>query len=112
MLEPVPGLSLPPEAEARGFRIHPRGTILGRTLMLRELQALLAACPPDASADAYLAAAVEDNAMGKPTATTRRKTHHFLGEFYGLDPDITLFRALRDLWAVDVASQPLLALLC
>lgn len=103
---------VPPEAERYGFRIRPRGTILGRTLMLSDLRALLASCPPDATADAYENAAVEDNAMGKPTATTRRKTHHFLGEFYGLDPDIALFRALRDLWTVDVAAQPLLALLC
>lgn len=101
-----------PEVENLGFRIHPRGTILGRTLMLRELQALLAACPPDAVADAYEAAAIDDNVMGKPTASTRKRTHHFLGEFYGLDPGIPLFRALRDLWAVDVTAQPLLALLC
>lgn len=105
-------LTVPPEAERFGLRIRPRGTILGRTLMLSELQALLAARPDDATADAYGAAAIDDNVMGKPTASTRKRTHGFLGEFYGLDPNILLFRALRDLWAFETPAQPLLALLC
>jgi hypothetical protein len=102
---------VPREAAAYGFRIDPYGTILSRTLMLREFRALLAACPADADAVAYRAAAVDDNVLGKPTASTRQRTHHRLAEFYGLDPTVVLFRALRDLWDADAEAQPLLALL-
>ena len=44
--------------------------------------------------------------------TTRRKTFVVLGQLYGLDPSILLFRALRHLWDADADAQPLLAMLC
>ncbi len=80
--------------------------------MLVELTELLAGMPDDAERAAYAAAIVDDNLLGKQTAATRRLTNQRLGELYGLDPRIPLFRILRRLWAVDGAGRPLLALLC
>ena len=80
--------------------------------MLAELTDLLDALPPAASRQDYFAAATEANLLGKSTAATRRLTDQRLGELYGLDPGLTLFRVMRRLWPADPAGRPLLALLC
>ncbi len=80
--------------------------------MLQELRLLLDACPADASPDRYRAAVLEDNALLKSTQATRAKSFRHLRELYGLDRELYLFRALRDLWDTDPESQPLLALEC
>lgn len=98
-------------AEA-GLRFGDKGTHTSRTLMLTELKDLLAAVPPDAAPAAYGTAVVEDNILGKPTTATRRLTIQRLGELYGLDLRLPLFRVLRRLWAIDERGRPLLALLC
>jgi hypothetical protein len=81
-------------------------------MMLAELRALLASCPQDADPSQYRAAVVEDNVLLKKTDATRRVSYKLLRELYGLNVDILLFRALRDLWDADGAAQPMLALLC
>ena len=55
---------------------------------------------------------VEQNLLGKPTASARRITFERLRELYGLDPDMLVFRALKDLWDADGGAQPMIALLC
>ena len=80
-----------------------------RTMMLAELTTILDQVSPDAGPNAYLAAIVEDNSLGKPTQATRRRTSRRLVELYGLDPRSPLFRLLRKLWAADVSSRPMLA---
>ena len=80
--------------------------------MVDALASLLAAVPANADADAYESAAVEDNALGKSTDGSRRRTFRYLKELYMLRPDSLLFRALRDLWPMDPAAQPLLAGSC
>ncbi len=80
--------------------------------MLRELEHLLEVVDPDAGADEYAAAVIEDNALDKHTAATRRATIQRLRELYGLDPSVAIFRVLRRLWSIDAGSRPLLALLC
>jgi len=103
----------PADAPSRaGFRFGDKGTHTSRTMMLAELTELLAAAPPDADRVDYVAAIVEDNLLGKQTTSTRRLTSQRLGELYGLDPAVPLFRLLRRLWAVDAVGRPLLALLC
>jgi hypothetical protein len=87
------------------------GTHTSRTIQLEELRGLLAAAPVDAEAAAYRDAIVEQNALGKKTLNSRQRTHRYLRELYALDPDVLLFRALRDLWDADVEAQPLLAML-
>ena len=102
----------PTEATTKaGFRFGDRGTHTSRTMMLAELTDLLAAVQPDADRDAYAVAIVEENVLGKATASTRRLTNQRLGELYGLDPRLPLFRVLRKLWAVDEPGRPLFALL-
>lgn len=80
--------------------------------MFDELTAVLAAVPEAVSRSDYATAIIEDNCLGKATTATRRLTNQRLGELYGLDPRIPLFRVLRRLWCVDAPGRPLLALQC
>ncbi|NOZ78339.1 MAG: hypothetical protein GXP48_03990 [Acidobacteria bacterium] len=95
-----------------GFRFGNRGTHTSRTIMLAELSELLAVVPADADRLVYACAIVDDNVLGKQTLATRRLTNQRLGELYGLDHRIPLFRVLRHLWALDEEGRPLLAMLC
>lgn len=80
-------------------------------MMLTELSALLSACDSDSSREEYFSAAIEDNALGKSTTSTRRLTVQRLSELYALDRAIPIFRALRRFWDLDVDGQRLIALL-
>ena len=130
-----------PEGLKAGLRFGSVGTHTSRTMMLAELSDLLAAVPvrsgaevgaadalgsplePLASPAAVLSAALsmradyaravlEDNVLGKETASARRSSLQRLRELYGLDPALPIFRVLRRLWAIDEVGRPLLALLC
>jgi hypothetical protein len=81
-------------------------------MMLSELQELLGAVAPNAPREAYAAAVIEENLLGKATEATRRLTSQRLGELFGLDPSLPLFRALRRVWGHDEAGRPICALLC
>ena len=94
-----------------GFRFGARGTHGSRTIMCRELTELFAALPTNATRDDYTAAIVDENALGKPTYTTRSASRQRLTEMYGLDPRLALFRVLRHLWRIDPVGRPLLAML-
>lgn len=100
------------KASAHGMRFGNTGTHTSRTIMLAELTELLAAVPPSSDRDAYAAAINDDNALGKQTASTRRLTNQRLGELYGLDRRVPVFRVLRRLWDVDEPGRPVLAMLC
>jgi hypothetical protein len=78
-------------------------------MMLDELSLLLAKVSADGKAAAYVSAIVDENALGKPTQTTRQRTAKRLEELYSLDPNCTLFRLLRYFWPADPAGQPMLA---
>jgi hypothetical protein len=104
-------IEVPRDALQFGFSNGPTSPHSSRTMMLAELRALLAACPPSASQDDYRTAVVEDNVLLKPTETTRHQTFVRLRELYALDRRVVLFRALRDLWDEDASAQPLIALL-
>jgi len=54
---------------------------------------------------------MEHNCLGKQTASTRFLTNQRLGELYGLDPSLPLFRIMRHLWDLDDKGRPMLALL-
>lgn len=98
-------------AVAAGFRFGHVGTHTSRTIMLKELSAVLAAVPRNGKPEEYRAAIVEDNCLGKQTVSTRRLTLQRLRELYALDSAVPLFRILRRLWDLDEKSRPLLALL-
>lgn len=107
-----PGASNRDDAEISGFRFGARGTHTSRTIMLAELKAVLNSVATTARRLEYTTAIVDDNCTGKRTAATRRLTNQRLGELYGLDSSIQIFRVLRHLWEVDAQAHPLLALLC
>lgn len=94
-----------------GFRSGDKGTHTSRTMMLAELSALIAICGSDSSREAYVAAIVEDNALGKATVSTRKLSAQRLAELYGLDRSIPIFRQLLRVWDFDPAGQALTALL-
>jgi hypothetical protein len=95
-----------------GFRSGEKGTHTSRTMMLAELEAILAATPENGKKEDFASAALEQNALGKQTAATRKLSLQRLTELYALDPELALFRVLRRLWGQDVTGRPLLALLC
>ena len=94
-----------------GFRSGDRGTHTSRTIMLRELSHVLDVVPGDAVHESYADAVIEDNCLGKRTVATRKLSFQRLTELYALDAQVVLFRVLRDLWARNETSRPLLALL-
>lgn len=94
-----------------GFRHGAKGTHSSRTLMLSELSAVLADAPGPVDRAAYPAAIIEGNCLQKPTGSTRRLSAQRLSELYALDPAVPVFRVLRNLWSLDEAARPQLALL-
>lgn len=100
----------PPLATA-GFRFGSVGTHSSRTLMFSELVAVLAHTPAGADREDYKRGVVEDNCLGKSTASTRRLSFQRLSELYALDPQVGVFRLLVRLWSTDAGSRPHLALL-
>lgn len=80
--------------------------------MLAELTQLFAATSRDAGATVFRRVVVEDNVLGKRTATTREHTARKLKALYGLDPALPVYRLMRFFWEQDPDGRPLLALLC
>lgn len=101
----------PSRLERFGFRRGDKGTHTSRTMMLDELTSLFEQVPTDAPRARYAEAIVDENVLRKPTGSTRKLTNQRLGELYGLDPSVPLFRVLRLFWQADVPARPLLALL-
>lgn len=95
-----------------GMSNEPAGTHTSRTIMFRELAALLASCARDAAYEDYAAAIVEGNVLGKSTLATRQKSLRHLRELYSLRADLPVFSSMRSLWWDDSTSRPLLAVLC
>jgi hypothetical protein len=84
------------------------GAISSRTAMLEEFEALITAVPPDAGADGYRQAILDDNVLHKATASNREKTFKFLRRLYALDPATCLFRELRRLYRFAAGDSRLL----
>ena len=98
--------------ERAGVRFGARGTQASRTIMLRELDELLAAVPRGEDREGYVEAVVEGNVLGKRTYNNRIATMQRLTELYGVAPGVAVFRVLRHLWRWDREGRPLLAMLC
>jgi hypothetical protein len=95
-----------------GLRFGERGTHTSRTMMLVELRDLLGVLPAGTDREGYWEAIVGENVLRKATQATREQTAQRLGELYGLDPLLALFRVLRRVWTADEAGRPVAALLC
>lgn len=78
--------------------------------MLDDLRLLMAHTPPRARRTDYVAAVVDGNVLGKPTRKARELGLRHLTTLYALDDANPIFRALRRLWLLNEAAQPLLAL--
>lgn len=104
-------LSVPDSAIPFGLDNGPGGPHTSRTIMLAELELLLAACPASATYEQYKTAILVQNVLLKRTEATRRESLRRLRELYGLSREIVVFRALRDLWDGATTEQPLLAIL-
>ena len=86
------------------------GAHTSRTMMLGELQDLLAATSLRAGREELRAAVLEENVLGKRSEAGRARSFRYLRELYALDPAAPSFRALRRLWGHDEEAQPLIAL--
>jgi hypothetical protein len=98
-------------AQDLGFRFGAIGTHTSRTMMLEELSRVFQATASEARRQDYADAIIDANCLSKPTGATRRLTNQRLGELYGLDPSIAIFRILRRLWDFEPGGHPLLALM-
>lgn len=105
-----PSTPQPPAAAlAAGFSDKQTGGHMARSMMLAELTDLVAALPVDATVADYRRAVVDENALGKPTSSSREKSLRHLLELYTLNAGAALFRMMRQLAEDDPASLPLLA---
>lgn len=103
---------LPKNVEPFGFRFARGGAHLSRTMMLDELERLLAfAEQPNATPEDFRRAVEDENCLGKRSQRTRALTYRHLVDLYALDPQVTLFRTLHHFWGRDPDAHPLLALL-
>lgn len=93
-----------------GFRFGINGPHAARTMMLDDLRLLLDHTAPSATRQDYAAAVIEHNVLAKPTRKARDLAYRHLASLYGLAPSVPVFRAMRRLWPLNVAAQPMLAL--
>lgn len=96
-----------------GFSFGRGGAHSARTMMLNELESLLACLDrPEAEKRDYLHAIDGENFLGKRSGKTRILTYQHLVDLYSLDRTKILFRTLLYFWNRDIEGRPLLALLC
>jgi hypothetical protein len=93
-----------------GFKFGNKGTHTSRTIMLAELSTVLHRSASATRLD-YAKAVVEENCLGKHTASTRKLSLQRLTELYALDPAVPLFRLLRLFWGSEDRAHAQLALL-
>jgi hypothetical protein len=98
-----------PALETFGLKFSSGGAHISRTMMMQELDAVLANVPQGSGAADYREAVLQQNVLGKTTGSTRQKSLRHLRELYALDEVAPIFGLLRRLHAMDAASLPLLA---
>jgi hypothetical protein len=90
-----------------GFSFERGGVHLARSMMLDELGALFqAASDPASSLADYQRAIIEENCLSKRSLRSRQLTLRHLKSLYCLDPQATIFRALRYFWQRDTDGHP------
>jgi len=109
---PLPQVIQSEALERAGARFGSKGTHTTRTSMQQELVELLGGLPGQATREDYQRAIIEENLLGKRSTSNRILTNQRLGELYGLDRGLLLFRVLRLIWSVDPAGRPMMAHLC
>ncbi len=102
----------PQKLETLGFSTARTGGHLARSMMLHDLQALLSNTAQDANRTELEAAILEENVLGKPTYSSRKKSLRHLIQNYSLDQQKCLFRLLRKFTEEDPSALPRIALVC
>lgn len=92
-----------------GFRVLGGGAHQSKTMMLPEVESLLAT--GFSRPDDLKTAAIDDNVLGKSTASTRRLTFRHLCSLYGFIDQPPLTKALLKIWKLDPDNHQLLSLL-
>ena len=93
-----------------GLKFSDGGAHSSRTMMLAELDNVLAAVPVGSAAADYRDAILQRNVLGKSTDSTRQKSLRHLRELHALDEAMPIFGLLRKLHSVDGPSLPQLAM--
>lgn len=106
---PASGRDLPSRF---GFRSGDRRTHGSRSILLGDVRQLFAATSEHTGYDEYRVAIMEENVLGKGTASARFWGWKKLRELYGLHSRLAVFRCFRTLWESDPEGRPLLAVLC
>ncbi len=97
------------QREMLGFRDGTSSVHTSRTMMLSELTLVLEHTDAKATNADYLESIVGQNALGKPTQSTRIETARKLTQLYTLDPSRPVFRVFRHFWEADETARPMLA---
>lgn len=98
-----------PLLSAFGFRLSGGGAHQSKTMMRQELESLVT--PDRVTGDELRFAAIEENALGKSTANTRRLTFRHMASLYGLVEQPPLTKVFLKLWQSDSIGRDLQALL-
>ena len=101
-----------PDLETLGFIMDPVGTHGCRSITVAEIQLLFSIADPGMDYSKIQRLVIDDNVLAKRTDASRRVSARRLREFYGLDPKLPVYSALRFLWDIDPLEQPMLAVLC
>lgn len=109
---PLPQVIQSEALERAGARFGSKGTHTTRTSMQQELADALAVLPVGARREDFKRAIVEENVLGKSSMSNRILSNQRLGELYGLDPSVLLYRVLRHLWELDQQGRSQVAHLC
>ena len=98
--------------EGLGFSNGKTGGHMARSMMLKEITKSLQVLPEDAGPQEFKKAIEEENCLGMPTFSSRKKSLSHLVELYGLDPKKALFRVLRKVCKADPGALPISAMIC
>ena len=90
--------------DSLGFSQSQAGGHSSRLMMFMEMCILVRALPVAMSGDEIIAAIVEENILGKPTLSSRKKSAYSLKQLYGMDPSKVLFRVLWEMGHEDYDS--------
>jgi hypothetical protein len=99
------------EYEKFGINFSTGGAHISKTMMLKELEAILLNVPLGSTKNEYSEAIVNRNILNKGTESTRFESMRRLRSLYCLDEGVPIFYALRKLFSIDKNSLPFLALL-
>lgn len=89
-----------------GFSAKGSGVHSSRTIMVNEFMILLNSKPEARNIIEFQNAIIDDNVLLKKTSATRKESYIRLRTLYSLNPNVIIFRALRDLWLTNKESLP------